>query len=178
MTADKERHDILESFTNIYTQIKEGKRSLSISIDDLIFHCPTKMTRRRFENHMAFFKVEEYIDYEIKDGVILSTIELKGILAYTGEYFLEKYEKDKQTEELHNSVLNTNSNSKWTAWLTVIFAFLAAFISYKQYNRNDHTSEKLEKISTDIQSLEKAIQKKEVIFPFNSHDSTSSQKGR
>ncbi|HTB51502.1 MAG TPA: hypothetical protein VK718_01915 [Ferruginibacter sp.] len=131
MNADKQRHKILVSFTKIYTRMldlyKKDNRQLTIynaapiSIDDLIANCSLEMDRKVFETHLAYFQTTGYTENSIdsKTGIIYSQITPKGVEAYTGQYFLEKYKKDKRDKRLYHSQMTTN---KWMKWATIAIA--------------------------------------------------------
>lgn len=149
MYADKQRHAILIAFTKIYTRIldqyKRENRQLSIfniapvSIYELMDNCPLKMDQKVFENHLAYFQVTGYTENIIdsKTGIIHSQLTPKGIEAYTGQIFLEKYKKDKRDKRMYHSQMDTNFYMKWATVIIAISTCAGVVFSFKSCSKEE-----------------------------------------
>lgn len=186
MYEDKQRHEILQSFTNIYTKLLEeyDKSKPKFSIDEtdpitlkeLMDNCSLKMEEDTFKSRLAYFHVTGYVENTVdiidSDYNILSKITPKGIEAFTGQYFLEKYNKDSDASDLQNSVLKTNKILRFTGWSTFVFTLAIVILSICQYFKKDQSAVQLQTIGTELESPIITTHKIDTVFLLNLRSSS------
>jgi len=104
----------------------------------------------------------------LKEGTTVfdyTHLEIKGRITPNGVENIEKVIAGENQDKLNKSVLTTNGLIKWSGVLSLVFAGLAAFISWMQYKKDEPVKiQDLQKIEQAILKLQKPPPRKDTPY--------------